>query len=85
MRVRFIVDSSSARTPGGQVGGAVRDVVDLDVVRVAVVAVPVVPDQDVGVLLVEDGASCFATTSTSAPCRAPSAPFCSHPVMPESA
>src|SRR4029077_13811842 len=43
------------RSPGGQLGGAVRDVVDLEVVRVAVVAVPVVPDQHVGVLLVEDG------------------------------
>jgi hypothetical protein len=33
----------------------VKDVVDPDVVGVAVPPVPVVPDGDVGVLLVEDG------------------------------
>ncbi len=38
----------------GQVGGPVPDAVDLDVVGVAVAAVPVVEHDDVGVLLAED-------------------------------
>ena len=49
-----VVRDFEAPRRAGEVGGAVPDAVDLDVVGVAVAAVPVVQDDDVGVLLAED-------------------------------
>ncbi len=47
-RSRFIVDSSTRGPAGRELGAAVHQVVDLDVVGVAVAAVPVVAHHDVG-------------------------------------
>ena len=47
--------ASNRRGVAGEVGGPVPDAVHLDVVGVAVVAVPVVEHDDVGLLLAQDG------------------------------
>ena len=69
----------------GEVGGAVADPVDLDVIGVAVVAVPVVEHDDVGRLGPQDRRpAARAASSTSARQNAPSSAFWAQPVIPES-
>jgi hypothetical protein len=51
------------RRPGGKPGGFVDDVVDLDVIGMAIAPVPVVADHDVGVLPVEQGRQPQASAS----------------------
>ena len=60
------------------------DAVDLDVVGVAVAAVPVVEHDDVGGLLARTAASRSAASSTSARQNEPGSSFCGQPVIPES-
>ena len=63
----------------------VADAVDLDVVGVAVAAVPVVDDDDVGVLLAQDvGQPLGGLLDGSARRNERGSSFCSHPVIPES-
>ena len=59
-------------------------VVDPDMVGVAVAAVPVVADDDVGVLLVEDRGEPAGRLVEVGPVQEPSSSFCAQPVMPES-
>ena len=85
MASRFIVDSRTRGRPRGELGPPVEHCVHLDVVGVAVAAVPVVADGDVGVLLVEHGGEPRGRLVEGAAAKARSWEFCSQPLIPESA
>ena len=79
---RFIVASTLSARPRALRPDARLDA--LNVIGVAVVAVPVVHRDDVGAFLAQDRRESLTGSSMGAAMNESGSLFCSHPVMPES-
>ena len=82
--MRRLEDPEVGKVVGHQLGGTDADRVDLDVVGVAVVAVPVVDREHVGRLVAQDVGEPSAGLVESACRKLSGSAFCSQPVIPES-